>query len=165
MSKAVTKIVHLSVWHRFLPKTKSSLLHWYAWLWFNIESKCGVGDLSSSSIVTDCEWLWGLNVVWLVLHKRKLKVSTFSIWGMRMSNYTKFLTKNMWYRSFSWDVASPSRGQESGSVFSAAVCKIQASKCYIKSSPLVAKDKRSCFSQGERSAIQLPLDCAFALWK
>ena len=36
-----------------------------------------------------------------------------------------------------------SRGQESGSVFSAAVCKIQASKCYIESLPLVPKDKRS----------------------
>ena len=45
-----------------------------------------------------------------------------------------------------------SGGQESGSVFSAAVCKIQASKCYIESLPLVLKDKRSCFSQGERSA-------------
>ena len=58
-----------------------------------------------------------------------------------------------------------SGGQESGSVFSAAVCKIQASKRYIKSLPLVPKDKRSCFSQGERSAVQLPLDCAFALRK
>ena len=36
--------------------------------------------------------------------------------------------------------------QESWSVFSAAVCKIQASKCYIESLPLVPKDKRSCFS-------------------
>ena len=57
------------------------------------------------------------------------------------------------------------RGQESGSVFSAAVCKIQASKRYIESLPLVPKDKRSCFSQGERSAVQLSLDCAFALQK
>ena len=57
-----------------------------------------------------------------------------------------------------------SGGQESGSVFSATVCKIQASKRYIKS-PLVPKDKRSCFSQGERSAVQLPLDHAFALRK
>ena len=40
-----------------------------------------------------------------------------------------------------------SSGQESGSVFSAAVCKIQASKRCIKSLPLVEKDKRSCFSQ------------------
>ena len=49
-----------------------------------------------------------------------------------------------------------SGGQESGSVFS---------KHYIKSLPLVTKDKRSCFSQGKRSAVQLPLDHAFALWK
>ena len=55
--------------------------------------------------------------------------------------------------------------QESGSVFSTAVCKIQASRRYIKSLPLVPKDKRSCFSQGEKSAVQLPLDRAFALWK
>ena len=41
-----------------------------------------------------------------------------------------------------------SRGQlESGSVFSAAVCKIQASKRYIKSLPLEPKDKRNCFFQ------------------
>ena len=61
-----------------------------------------------------------------------------------------------------------SRGEESGSVFSTAVCKTQASKRYIESLPLVPKDKRSCFSQGERSAVQLPLqalDCVFALWK
>ena len=35
----------------------------------------------------------------------------------------------------------------------------------IKSLPLVPKDKRSCFSQGERSTVQLPLDRTFALWK
>ena len=58
-----------------------------------------------------------------------------------------------------------SGGQESGSVFSAAVCKIQASKRYIKSIPLVEKDKISCFSQGERSTVQLPLDRVFALQK
>ena len=52
-----------------------------------------------------------------------------------------------------------SGGQESGSVFSAAVCKIQVSKCYIESLPLVPKDNRSCFSQSERSAVQQPLDC------
>ena len=58
-----------------------------------------------------------------------------------------------------------SGGQESESVFSTAVCKIQASKCYIESLPLVPKDKRSCFSQGERSTVQLPLDHVFTLWK
>ena len=41
-------------------------------------------------------------------------------------------------------------------------CKIQASKSYIKSLPQVLKDKRSCFFQGERSAVQLPLDRIFA---
>ena len=49
--------------------------------------------------------------------------------------------------------------------FSAAAWKIQANKCYIESLPLVLKDKRSCFSQGERSGVQLPLDRAFALRK
>ena len=49
--------------------------------------------------------------------------------------------------------------------FSAAACKIQTSKRYIESLPLVLKDKRSCFSQGGRSAVQLPLDRAFALRK
>ena len=37
-----------------------------------------------------------------------------------------------------------SGGQESRSVFSAAVCKIQASKHCVESLPLVLKDKRSC---------------------
>ena len=46
-----------------------------------------------------------------------------------------------------------SGGQDSGSVFSASVCKIQASKCYVESLPLVSKDKRSCFSQGEKFAV------------
>ena len=54
-----------------------------------------------------------------------------------------------------------SKGQELEVVFSAAVCKIQASKRYIKS--LVLKDKMSCFSQGEKYAVQQPLDRVFAL--
>ena len=44
-----------------------------------------------------------------------------------------------------------SGGQKSVSGFSAAACKIQGSKYYIESLPLVVKYKRSCFSQGERS--------------
>ena len=47
------------------------------------------------------------------------------------------------------------------------LCLVQlcakACKRYIESLPLVPKDKRSCFSQGERSAVQLPLDHAYAL--
>ena len=58
-----------------------------------------------------------------------------------------------------------SGGQELGSVVSAAVCKLQAVKRYVESLPLVLKDKRSCFSQGERSAVQLPFDHALALQK
>ena len=58
-----------------------------------------------------------------------------------------------------------SRGQESGSVFSASVCIIQASKRCVESLPLVLKDKRSCFSQGERFTVQLPLERMLALWK
>ena len=49
-----------------------------------------------------------------------------------------------------------------GSVFSASVCIIQASKCCVESLPLVLKDKRSCFSQGERFAVQLPLERVLA---
>ena len=56
-----------------------------------------------------------------------------------------------------------SRGQKMVSGFSAAACKIQGSKRYIESLPLVVKDKRNCFSQGERSAVQLPLHRTFAL--
>ena len=55
--------------------------------------------------------------------------------------------------------------QESGSVFSASMCIIQASKRYVESLPLVLKNKRSCFSQGERFAVQLPLERALALRK
>ena len=69
------------------------------------------------------------------------------------------------YRWFFMGYGFTSGGQESGSVFSAAVCKIQASKCYIKFLPLVLRDKRSCFSQSERPTIQLPLECTFALRK
>ena len=58
-----------------------------------------------------------------------------------------------------------SGGQESGSVFSASVCIIQASKRNVESLPLVLKDKRSCFSQGERVDVELPLERGLALWK
>ena len=58
-----------------------------------------------------------------------------------------------------------SGGQESGSVFSTAVCIIQASKRYVQSLPLVLKDKRSWFSQGERFAVQLLLERVLALRK
>ena len=58
-----------------------------------------------------------------------------------------------------------SGGQESGSVFSASVCIVQANKRCVESLPLVLKDKRSCFSQGEKFAVQLPLECALALRK
>ena len=44
-------------------------------------------------------------------------------------------------------------------------CEIQASKRYVESLPLVLKKKKSCFSQGERLAVQLPLDRALALRK
>ena len=58
-----------------------------------------------------------------------------------------------------------SKGQDLGSMFNAAVCKIQASKRYIGSLPLVLKDERSSFSQGERFAVQLPLDHALTFLK
>ena len=43
--------------------------------------------------------------------------------------------------------------------------EIQASKHYVESLPLVLINRRSCFSQGERLAVQLPLAHALALWK
>ena len=58
-----------------------------------------------------------------------------------------------------------SGGQELGSVFSASVCKIHASKRCVESLPLVLKDRRSCFSQDERFAVQLPLERVPALRK
>ena len=56
-----------------------------------------------------------------------------------------------------------SGGQELGSVFSASVCKIQASKHYVEPLPLRFEDRRSCFSQGERFAAQLPFGHVLAL--
>ena len=58
-----------------------------------------------------------------------------------------------------------SGGQESGSVFSTAVCKIKASKRYIEFLPLVLKDEKGCFSQSKRFAVQLPLDHTLPLQK
>ena len=43
--------------------------------------------------------------------------------------------------------------------------KIATSKRYVESLPLVLKDRRRCFFQGERFAVQLPLDRALALHK
>ena len=58
-----------------------------------------------------------------------------------------------------------SGGQESGSAVRVVLCKTPTRKCYIKSLPSLLKDKRSCCSQAERSAIQLPPDHTFALQK
>ena len=58
-----------------------------------------------------------------------------------------------------------SGGQESGSVFRAAVWILLARKGYIQSLPLVTKYKGGWFSEGERSTVQLPLDCALVLQK
>ena len=55
-----------------------------------------------------------------------------------------------------------SGGLESVSVFSAAV---RASERYVESLPLVLKDRRSYFSQGERFTVQLPPDRALGIWK
>ena len=68
------------------------------------------------------------------------------------------------YRLFFMGRGFTSGGQESGSVFNTAVCIIQASKRYIESLPLVLKDKRSCFSQSERFAVQLHARM-LGLWK
>ena len=57
------------------------------------------------------------------------------------------------------------RREESGSVFSASVCIMQATKCCVEYLPLALKDRRSCFSQGERFAVQLPLERTVALRK
>ena len=54
-------------------------------------------------------------------------------------------------------------GQKLGCVFSAVVCKTQARKRYIEYLPLVPKDKRSCFSQGERFTVRLPLETTHKL--
>ena len=50
------------------------------------------------------------------------------------------LTTYSTYRWFSWGMASLPEGK-SWALFSAVMCNIHASKCYIKSLPLVPKDK------------------------
>ena len=62
-------------------------------------------------------------------------------------------------------VGFTSGGQESGSVFSAVVYKIQATKRYVESLLLLFEHRRSCFSQDERFTVQLPFGRALALWK
>ena len=68
-------------------------------------------------------------------------------------------------RWFSWGVASLPEGKSRG------LCLVQLSAKHrlvsATSSPYhyIAPKDKSCFSQGERSAVQLPLDRAFALWK
>ena len=58
-----------------------------------------------------------------------------------------------------------SGGQDSGSVFSAAVCKIQASKRYVESLLFVLKDKKAASLRGKKPAVRLLFACALALWK
>ena len=53
----------------------------------------------------------------------------------------------------------------SRSEFYAVWRKIRARKRYIKSLAPVPKNKRSCFSQNERSPVQLPLDHTFTIQK
>ena len=61
-----------------------------------------------------------------------------------------------------------SGGQESGSVFSAAVCKIQASKCYIESLSLVLKEAASHKVRGSLYSYlliaRLPSGCRMLNW-
>ena len=51
------------------------------------------------------------------------------------------------------------------SAFGAVVCRMQARKSYIKLLPSVLKDKEADSLDSEMSAVQLPLDCTFALQK
>ena len=57
-----------------------------------------------------------------------------------------------------------SGGQESSFVFGAVEYKYRQGSATLSTLPLVLIGKRSCFSQGERSTVQLPLGPAFALW-
>ena len=58
------------------------------------------------------------------------------------------------------DVASLPDGKSQG--VCSVSCVQNTGKRYTESFPLVLKDK-SCFSEGERSTVQLPLDHMFAL--
>ena len=90
------------------------------------------------------------------------------IWFCIDTQYWNVVLGHLWcslYRvcqAFSWSMASISEAK-SWSVFSTAVSKIQASKHYVGSLPLVLKDRRCCFSQGERFTVQLPLNRMLAL--
>ena len=53
--------------------------------------------------------------------------------------------------------------QELECVFNTAVCKIQASECYVESLPIVLKDERRCFPQGEIRCTAASWSCACPL--
>ena len=78
-------------------------------------------------------------------------------------NLNTHVDRGWGYRCFSWGVVLLSKR----SVFSAAVCEIQASKHYVE-----LKDKRSCFSQGESLLYNCLLimlcpqvGCLLGIWK
>jgi len=57
------------------------------------------------------------------------------------------------------------RGFTSGWQESESVCLAHLyAKCKLGRATLSA-ERWSCFSQGERFTVQLPLDCALSLWK
>ena len=62
-------------------------------------------------------------------------------------------------------VASLPEGKSRGLCLAHLCAKYRLVSAYVESLPLVLKGKRSCFSQGERYAVQLPLDHALALRK
>ena len=53
--------------------------------------------------------------------------------------------------------------QELECVFNTAVCKIQDSECHVESLPIVLKDKRHCFPQGEIHCTAASWSCACPL--
>ena len=95
-------------------------------------------------------------------------ISRLGIWWHSLLSCSSHLLRpyysNSQYRFFMRH-GFTSGGQELGFLISAAVSKIQARKHYIESLTSVPKDKRSCFSQGERCAVQLPLDHTLVLRK
>ena len=108
-----------------------------------------------------------------IAQKGNSSVNILLFGGMRMDNHTYVLhslyltTKNMCmrYRWVSWSVDSLPEGKSRGLCLVQLCAKYRLVSATSSLLPLVPKGKRSCFSQGERFAVQLPLDCVFALRK
>ena len=91
-------------------------------------------------------------------------IGTGAIWldGVNMRFMKHITVCSSLHRWISWGVASLPEGKSQGLCLVQLCAKIQASKCYIDSLPLVLKIKEAASLKVKGL---LPLDCVLALWK